>query len=311
MKTPIRLLSLFVFLYLCCLNSISTAQGILKPGFDKRIYQEFLRLHAGIYDTMGVAKLPPPTFSKLVYRSPTVGLDNRWDLWKTKEGLLIINLRGTTKSDVGWLENLYAAMVPATGELKLTKDFTFKYKLANNPRATVHVGFLIGVAFLSGDILNKIDSCYKSGSKDFLIAGHSQGGALSFLLTAYLHQLQNDHHIPTDIRFKTFASAAPKTGNSYFAYEYENLAAGGWAFNIVNAVDWVPETPFSVQTIADFNTANPFYDVDKIVKKQKFFARIAIRHGYKQLRKPSERAQRNYKKYLGGFVEKLVKKKSA
>ncbi len=70
-------------------------------------------------------------------------------------------------------------MVPAQGELKLSNDFTFKYHLAENPRAAVHVGWLIGVAYLAKDILPKIDSCYKKGIKEFIIMGHSQGGALT------------------------------------------------------------------------------------------------------------------------------------
>jgi hypothetical protein len=49
----------------------------------------------------------------------------------------VINLRGTTLNAVGWLENFYAAMVPARGELQVTKEYTFKYDLAANPKAAV------------------------------------------------------------------------------------------------------------------------------------------------------------------------------
>jgi hypothetical protein len=138
--------------------------------------------------------------------------------------------------------------------------------------------------------------------------GHSQGGALSYLMTSHLYSLQKQNIIPKDVRFKTYSSASPKAGNTYYAYEYEALIDGGWGFNVINGADWVPQTPFSVQKLDDFNETNPFRDVDGVVKKQKFFTRIALRHAYKKLKKPSEKAQRNYEKYLGGFVSKMVKK---
>ncbi len=93
--------------------------------------------------------------------------------------------------------------------------------------------------------------------------GHSQGGAIAYLLTAHFYNLQQQGKLPADIRFKTYCSAAPKPGNLYFAYDYETTTRGGWACNVVNAADWVPETPFSVQTVSDFNTTNPFVNAKK------------------------------------------------
>lgn len=286
--------------------------GNLKPGFDKAEYQELVYMHSLLYDTTmtrrGTFRVPRPTRFDSVYTSPVMGLDNRWGLWKNKSSVGVINLRGTTMNAVGWLENFYAAMVPARGELKITKDYTFKYHLADNPKAAVHIGWLVGTAYLAKDIIPKIDSMYKSGVKEFLIMGHSQGGALSYLVTAHLYSLQRQGTLPKDIRFKTYASAAPKVGNTYFAYEYEHLVDGGWGYNVVNSADWVPEVPFSVQTLADFNHTNPFKNIDGIIKKQKLIARIGMRHAYKGLRKPSEKAQRNYEKYLGHYAGKIVSK---
>jgi hypothetical protein len=141
------------------------------------------------------------------------------------------------------LENLYAAMVPANGKLILDNADTFNYCLAPGNKAAVHVGWLIGTAFLSKDIVPKIDSLYKSGIKDLLLMGHSQGGAINYLLTAYLYSLQKQNILPGDIRFKTYCSAAPKPGNLFFAYYFESITENGWAFNVVNSADWVPETP--------------------------------------------------------------------
>ena len=295
------------FVLITCLQT-HAQNTVLKPGFDKSEYVELMRMHARLYDTTKNT-LPFPVHFKYTYRSPVMGMDNRWDLWvNDKSNVAVINLRGTTVNPVSWLQNFYAAMVPAKGELKLSNSFTFKYHLADNPRASVHVGWLIGVAYLGTDILPRIDSLCKKGIKNFIIMGHSQGGALAYLMTSHLYNLQKESIIPKDVRFKTYCSAAPKAGNIYYAYEYENLIHGGWGINIINGADWVPQTPFSVQTLGDFNNTNPFKDIDAVVKKQKFFTRIAIRHAYKQLKKPSEKAQRNYEKYLGGFVSKIVKK---
>ncbi|MCE7069962.1 lipase family protein [Dyadobacter sp. CY327] len=295
--------------------SVKAQNNQLKPGFDKEEYLELLRMHVLLYDSTKVDPSKPksaitkPTHFTNVYNSSVVGLDNKWGLWISKKHpIAVLNVRGTTVNPVGWLENFYAAMVPAKGEVKLTNDYTFQYHLADNPDAAVHIGWLVGMAFLAKDIVPKIDSCYKSGIKEFLIMGHSQGGAITFLLTSHLFQLQKDKKLPADIRFKSYASASPKVGNTYYAYEYESLIDGGWGYNVVNAADWVPELPFSVQTLDDFNETNPFKNIDPVIKKQKLLTRFALKHAYKQMKNPSVKAQKNYQKYLGNYASKSIKK---
>ncbi|GAB2473972.1 hypothetical protein GCM10011375_25080 [Hymenobacter qilianensis] len=282
----------------------------LKPGFDKAEYVELqlLRLHARIADTTFFGAIPRPAQFRMVYRSPVVGLDNRWDLWTNTNSVAVISLRGTTANSVSWLENFYAAMLPATGELRLTPTRTFKYALATNSQAAVHTGWLLGTAFLADDILAKVDSLYKRGTHDVIIMGHSQGGALAYLLTAHVRSLQKQGLLPADIRFKTYCSAGPKPGNLYFAYDYEAATQGGWAFNVVNPVDWVPEFPLSVQTLSDFNPVNPFVGAKSMIKKQKFPQILAMGFAYNQMEKPSRRAQQRYQRYLGNFVMRAVKK---
>ncbi|SKB53441.1 lipase family protein [Dyadobacter psychrophilus] len=304
---------LFAAIILLGSISVKAQKSELKPGFDKEEYLEQLRIHVLLYDTARRDPAKPksaitkPQQFKQAYESPIMGLDNKWALWTHKtRPVAAINVRGTTVEPVGWLENFYAAMVPAIGELKLTNAYTFQYHLADNPQAAVHVGWLVGMAFLAKDIVPKIDSCYKSGIKEFLIMGHSQGGAIVYLLTSHLYQLQKDKKLPSDIRFKTYASASPKTGNTYYGYEYESLIDGGWGYNVVNAADWIPELPFSVQTLADFNETNPFKNIDPVINKQKLLTRVALRHAYKQMKKPSEKAQRNYQKYLGNYASKSI-----
>ncbi len=296
-------------------TQLITAQtNKLKQGFDKWECMEMLRIAQlqaiDIKDWNTPRSVPMPEKFTFAYRSQPIGLQNMWDLWVSKDSIAVISIRGTdiNPNPVSWLANMYAAMVPAKGELKLEKTFNFKYNLSNDPKAAVHIGFLIGTAYLSRDILPKLDSCYKkAGIKNFIIAGHSQGGAITYLLTSHLESLKREHIIPEDVRFKTYSSAAPKAGNLYYAYEYETLTRN-WAFNAVNTSDWVPEVPLSVQTEHDFTDVNPFKGAKAMIKKQKFPARLALRHIYKKLSKPSNKAQRNYEKYLGKMVSKLVKK---
>lgn len=280
----------------------------LKPGFSKQEYIDLLKISAQFADSAYSAAIPPPQGYKLVYKSRSIGLDNSWALWKNEQGTGIISIRGTTGSELSWLANFYSAMVPAKGELQLSRDLLFKYELASNPQATVHVGWLISTGFLVKDILPKVDSCYRNGMREFIITGHSQGGAIVYLLTAYLYELQKQKGLPAAIRLKTYCSAAPKPGNLYFAYEYEALTQEGWAYNVVNSADWVPETPVSIQTINDLNRVNPFKDLKPVIKKQKWPKRWALNYVYGQLNTPRRKAMKRYQKYFGDFVSKSIRK---
>ena len=283
--------------------------NLLRPGFDKQEYLELLKITARQGDSPWTKiNTPASEKTKLVYRSPTMGLDNRWDLWMANNGIAIISIRGTTLNTISWVENFYAAMVPATGSIRISNTDTFSYQLAKNPRAAVHTGWLIGTAFLSKDILPKIDSLYKTGCKNMIILGHSQGGGIAYLLSTHLSSLQEQKLIPTDIQFKTYCSAAPKPGNLFFAYEYEQRMMDGWGFNIVNSADWVPETPLSVQALSDFNQTNPFTNAKPLISKQPFPKNIAFKYAYNQLNNASKKANRRYEKYLGKTVAGIVSK---
>ncbi|WP_338874794.1 lipase family protein [Spirosoma sp. SC4-14] len=295
------------FLALITLSTAIYGQK-LKPGFDKAEYIELMSVFARQVDTLPPdSPIPKPKRFAFAYRSPVVGLDNRWDLWTSPDSLAVICIRGTTLEATGWLENFYAAMVPAKGHLTLSNNYQFDYQLAEHPQAAVHVGWLIGTAFLAQTILPKIDSCVRAGISDFYIMGHSQGGAISYLVTSHLRQLQQQGRIPSRIHFKTYCSAAPKPGNLYYAYTYEAMTFGGWSFTVVNSADWVPETPISIQTLDDFNTTNPFANIPALAKKQKFPKNLALRYVYNKLSKPAKKARKYYLKYLGDFAGRYVK----
>ena len=283
----------------------------LHPYFDKEEYKELLYISAKTNTPDSVVfKIPAPEHHNMIYRSEVIGLDNRWDLWiNDTNAIAVISIRGTTGKAESSLENLYAAMVPARGELILNEADTFKYCLAPDNKAAVHTGWLLNMALLSKDIVPKIDSLYASGIKDFILMGHSQGGAINYLLTAYLYSLQRQKTLHDDIRFKTYCSAAPKPGNLFFAYYYEAITQNGWAFNVVNSADWVPETPISIQTLDDFNETNLFKSTKSEIRNLKFPKNIILKSIYNRLDKPTKKARKRYEKYLGDMASKYVVKK--
>lgn len=304
-KKMIKTACLFFVLLLS--NWLGSAQT-LHPGFDKEEYLELLRVNAKCSNLEAFKEIPQPEQFHLTYRAPIVALDNAWELWTNGNNVAAISIRGTTAKQVSWLANFYAGMLPASGQIVRSPGDTFQYVLANDPRASVHAGWLVATAFLAKTLLPQIDSCYRAGIKNYYIVGHSQGGAISYLVTAYLYHLQLLGKLAKDIRFKTYCSAGPKPGNLFFAYEYEVFTQAGWAYNVVNADDWVPEVPVGVQTTADFQEVNPFRYARKAIRGQKFPANLVLGHLYNRLDKPTRRAQRNFEKYLGRSVGKMVKK---
>jgi Lipase (class 3) len=296
-KVANRVGMIWVFLVAVGLT-VARAQSVLQPGFDAKEYLGLLQ----------IAENGSTDYS-LGYRSPEVGMLNRWDLWlRNDRRVAVIAIRGTVGEPLSWLENFYAAMVPAKGVLQLSDSLRFDYQLAADDKAMVHVGWLLGVAYLAPTVVAQIRHARQEGIREFIIFGHSQGGALSFLMRSYLYYLQQDGQLPADIVFKTYCSAAPKPGNTYYAYDFDFITRGGWAFTVVNAADWVPETPFSIQTPDDLNAVNPFANLDRSLKRQSFLVRLYLRGQYHRLRRRTRRAAKAFRKVLGDKVYQRVKK---
>lgn len=293
--------------------AFGAAAQSLRPGYDPVELADMICLNAHLGDSgyvTGDHYIALPEGYKRVFRSAEVGLLNRCDLWINDRNFAVISVRGSTPKAESWLANFYAAMLPASGRLILHGKDTVDYHLSDDPKAAVHAGWLISTAYLTREILPRIDSCYRAGIRDFIITGHSQGGAISYLLTSHLIQLRSSGALPHDLRFKTYCTAAPKPGNLYYAYAFEEATRNGWAFNVVSVLDWVPEVPVSIQTLDDFNSINPFPYARSAIKKQKFPKNLELRYVYNQLYKPPRKAQRNYEKYLGeklsGFINKAL-----
>ncbi len=279
----------------------------IAPGFDANECDALLRLNFAFTDTTAHQRFS--NFQQdyeFLYRSPGIGLDNVWDLWLRQDSTVVILLRGTTANMTSILADFYSAMLPAKGKIQLAEGNIFEYKLADSDRAAVHAGFLIGFAFLADDMQPKIDSLYQLGYRDFLISGHSQGGALAYYISAWLNYLKKDQ-VYQDIRVKTYASASPKLGNMYFAYDYDNMTREGWAFSIINSDDAIPEMPFTTQQVdIDMNQPNPIFGLMKRFDDLPFFKRVVLKHAFKKMIRNAAKSSESYQKYLGSSLEDFI-----
>ncbi len=271
----------------------------LQPGFDIAEYRECISMAShwkkqaldSVYFTTA-----PKEFQR-VYSSPEVGFDNLWELWERADSVIAVSIRGSVMTATSWISNFHAGMVPASGEYYLGEQMS--YSLCDDSLAHVHVGWLGGMLALRQTIEAKLDSCYKTGHRNVILTGHSQGGAICFLLTAYLRHRQALGELPADIVFKTYCSAAPKPGDYNFALEYEYMTRGGWAYNVVNADDWVPEVPLSVQQLTDFRPTNPFDQIDTLLADAKAIDRMKVKLLFNQVNNPIEKSEKRLRKYLG------------
>lgn len=91
------------------INLCLIAQTKLKPIFDAKEYIDVLHLEWAHQDS--TSKYKPaslPTNYKRVYRSPELGLNNRFDVWLRDDSVGVISIRYTS-GGLSWLGNFIAA----------------------------------------------------------------------------------------------------------------------------------------------------------------------------------------------------------
>lgn len=309
-NTPISLFFPIFCFFVAFVSTVSASEErrfTFGPGFDAGECEEILHLNFAFHDTVRSSKFPGFLNGyRLLYRTPSVGLDNSSDIWLREDSTVVILLRGTTSSPASILADFYCAMVPARGTIRLSGERTFDYRLATDPRAAVHAGFLIGFAFLADDIRPHIDALYESGYRRFLVGGHSQGGALCYYISAWLMQSRANGDYP-DIKVKTYASAPPKMGNVYFAYDYDNAARAQWSFSIVNSSDPIPEMPLTTQQVdIDMNEPNPILNLMKRFDDLPLLKRIVVKRAFNRMKNRAQRSSEAYQKYLGNYVGEFI-----
>ena len=247
----------------------------------------------------------------LKYETKPNLLDNRWQLWENKQkNFAVINLRGTTRKDISWYENFYAAMIPAEGEMTLPGNKTVHYKYAGDKRASVHVGWAVSIQMMLDSIIWAINTENQKGIYNIYITGHSQGGALAHLLRAVLEYLP-DSIVSHKNKYKVYAFAPPKPGNRFFAYDYASYTSlPVSSYSVINISDWVPQVPFSVQSPDNMVEKNPFASLENNDFKIPFLKRLVIKHVYFSMKRPIIRSQKRFEKYLGKKMKKEIEKKT-
>jgi hypothetical protein len=217
----------------------------LSPGFEREEARDMIAIcnsfpFIDIYNSD--ADILPGGYKK-IYTSGVFGMDNKFQIYQ-KDNVAVINLRGSTDKKISWLENIYSAMIPANGLIKISGE-NIQYSFARNPNAAVHSGYALAIAYLSSDLIFHINNLNRSGVHHFVITGHSQGGALANMLCAYLANLSKNE-ISKDNTFKTYSFAAPMVGNRAFVDEYDSrFCESKMSINIVNPADPIPTFPLN------------------------------------------------------------------
>jgi len=246
--------SLVLFLF------VKTVLSQIQTGFDKYEGRDMISLcnsytQIRLFNTDSA--IVPKSYKK-IYTSGVYGLDNKFQIWR-KGKIAIVVFRGSTAKKSSWLENMYSVMILAKGSIVLPGMERVDYRFAKSNDAKVHAGWSLGVAFIIQDLIHEIQRLNARGVYDFILTGHSQGGALCQLSRAYLENLQKGV-ISNQCRFKTYAFASPMIGNEAFIREYtQRYERVGTSFSIFNPDDLVPKLPQTVHSKSD-----KFYSLNNI-----------------------------------------------
>jgi hypothetical protein len=186
---------------------------------------------------------------------------NAWKLYR-KIGLdiYVIAIRGTIDTKGSIKADLIATSTPAQVQIQAKQNPYRKvlFTVAETPQAETHFGWTYAMAELMFDrdygILRVLrdPTLVRNGSR-ILITGHSQGAAIATLVHAFLHYAIADPKDKFGLRdsgftLKSYVFAQPKPGNWQFAMDFSRIAGSkGTAFVINNNLDWVPQTPLSIE----------------------------------------------------------------
>jgi len=270
----------FLILFFALL-SFQFVKAQLQPGFEKNEVRDLIQLcNSFTYlDLYGSDDEIIPKNYKKVYTSPACGLDNLFQVYE-KQGIGIVNFRGSTSKKSSWLENLYASMIPVKGKIKVNGK-GFDYQVGKDTSGAVHAGYVLALNFLHEDLLKQIKTLNDKGIYNILITGHSQGGALAQMTRAYFEYLPNSKLSKKNV-FKVYAFANPMIGNQKFCDEYSrSFCNPAMSFVILNGEDIVPRMPISYNDSTFWQTqlTNLLLDRDEFSKSN--FAAEGLRFLFK------------------------------
>ena len=236
-----------IVLLILLLNFSNTSFAQLREGFDPDEARTLISICNSytFLNLYGSDSLIIPKDYRKVFTSEVTGLDNIFQVYESGN-VGVINFRGSTAKTSSWVENIYSAMIPSTGVIKIDHK-NFPYTFAADTAAAVHSGYGLAVVLLSPKLIEQINNLNTKDIYDILITGHSQGGALAHLSRAYLENLSEGEISPKNV-FKTYAFANPMCGNEEFAEEYEvNYSEINMSYTIINPSDLIPKMPMHYQ----------------------------------------------------------------
>ena len=235
------------------------------------------------------------------FESSTIGLDNKFQIYRQKNRA-IINFRGSTNQVTSWIANFYSAMIPSNGIIKLNNK-VHKYNFSNKKGAAVHSGYALAVLLIAQELIPEIHKLNQEGVYDFIITGHSQGGALALMMHAYLKHLPA-LKLSLKNNFKTYAFANPMCGNETFASAFdEQFSKYNRCFSIINPMDLVTKMPMHYEKRSRSETRA------KIRKWLLGGESLDIRQlGIEFLIKKFERSLKAYIVKSNGWIEKFIDK---
>lgn len=232
----------------------------MQPHFDLMEARNLIAFAAQLEGpTPPLAAPPIPSDWSAIFTSPDMGaFDNCWQLWqKTGTNEYAVVIRGTVAKPGSVIEDLLSVMIPAAGILPVGST-GLPYKLADDPKAAVHLGFTLGLCILLYDPANGILAKLRdlpTGAAIF-IAGHSQGAATATLCRSFLRY--SPILTAKNFTYKTYLYAQAKPGNDHYGWDFERVTSNlDTGFNISNMQDWVPQFPLTLQTLGTMNEPNP------------------------------------------------------
>ncbi len=221
------------------------ASAQIQPGFSPKEAKDLILLcNSFTYiDLYGSDSSVIPSSCKKVYTSPTYGMDNKFQVY-VQNGIGIINFRGSTDNKSSWLENFYSALIPVEDVIKV-ENGNFYYKVGKDTAGGVHAGYILALSHFQEDVLIQMKNLNQKGIYNFIITGHSQGGALAQVLRASLEYLP-ESKVSKKNKYKVYSFANPMIGNFEFAKEYnKNYSEKELSFSLHNPEDIVPQMPMS------------------------------------------------------------------
>lgn len=231
--------SIIVLLYLVS----SFCFGQAKNGFSPDTATDLMQLNTSytFFELYGSDSSVLPKSYHKVYTSDVIGMDNKFQVYE-KGKTAVISFRGSTTKTSSWVENIYSAMIPAKGAITIDGK-EILYNFANKDSAAVHAGYALTTLLLAPHVIKQIKQLNEKGIYTIMLTGHSQGGALSNMMRAYLENLPTGT-ISSQNKLNSYAFANPMCGNKEFAEEFNaRFEQNSSSFRIINPEDFVPKMP--------------------------------------------------------------------